>query len=159
MEYMNKQRGVILITAMIMIVAVTAVAVSLMSSSTIDLKITNAAQERAEAETILIGEIQKIIKAQGGTSYNKFTMRRQQMQDDGEDMAISNVTPSNITSKLVSLNNGEEDLNCPRQFAFTDGQTCNLTQMESTITYGSKNKHTITIVVGIGQEEIKNTDQ
>ncbi|ALO41380.1 pilus assembly protein PilX [Pseudoalteromonas phenolica] len=156
---MNKQRGVILITAMIMIVAVTAVAVSLMSSSTIDLKITNAAQERAEAETILIGEIQKIIKAQGGTSYNKFTMRRQQMQDDGEDMAISNVTPSNITSKLVSLNNGEEDLNCPRQFAFTDGQTCNLTQMESTITYGSKNKHTITIVVGIGQEEIKNTDQ
>ncbi|TMO50856.1 pilus assembly protein PilX, partial [Pseudoalteromonas phenolica] len=68
---MNKHRGGLLITAMIMMVAVTAVAGSLMCFSTIDLNITNAAQVRSEAETILIGQIQKIIKAQGGTSYNK----------------------------------------------------------------------------------------
>lgn len=160
MVNVNKQKGVVLITAMIMIVAVTAVAVSLMSSSSIDLKITNAAQERAEAETILIGEIHKIIEAQANSGgVNKFTLRRQQIQNGGEDMKIKNKTPNNITSKLTSLNNGEMDLNCPRQFAFTDGQTCNLTEMVSTISYGSKNKHTIAIVVGIGQEEIKNTDQ
>lgn len=158
MANVNKQKGVVLITAMIMIVAVTAVAVSLMSSSSIDLKITNAAQERAEAETELIGEIHKIIVEEGTSVNNRFTLRRQQIPGDGVNMD-ANDTPSHITNMLTNLNNGEMDLNCPRQFAFTDGQTCNLTEMVSTITYGSKNRHTIAIVIGIGQEEIKQTDQ
>ncbi|TLX45760.1 pilus assembly protein PilX [Pseudoalteromonas phenolica] len=157
MANVKKQKGVVLITAMIMIVAVTAVAVSLMSSSSIDLKITNAAQERAEAETELIGEIHKLIVAEGTSANNRFTLKRQQMPDDGMDMSSSS-TPSHMTNTLKNLNKGEMELHCPRQFAYTDGLTCNLTEMESTITYGSKNKHTITVVIGIGQEIISHNE-
>ncbi|MGB1292360.1 MAG: pilus assembly PilX family protein, partial [Pseudoalteromonas sp.] len=57
----NKQQGVVLITALIMVIAVTGIAVTLMSSSSIDIKITNAAQEREVAENQLIGEVQRII--------------------------------------------------------------------------------------------------
>ena len=45
----NKQQGVVLITALIMVIAVTGIAVTLMSSSSIDIKITNSAQEREVA--------------------------------------------------------------------------------------------------------------
>ena len=57
----NKQKGVVLITALIMVIAVTGIAVTLMSSSIIDVKITNAAQEREVAENELIGEVQRVI--------------------------------------------------------------------------------------------------
>ena len=56
-----KQQGVVLITALIMVIAVTGIAVTLMSSSSIDIKITNAAQEREVAENELIGEVQRMI--------------------------------------------------------------------------------------------------
>ena len=57
----NKQQGVVLITALIMVIAVTGIAVTLMSSSSIDIKITNSAQEREVAENELIGEVQRMI--------------------------------------------------------------------------------------------------
>jgi type IV pilus assembly protein PilX len=57
----KKQQGVVLITALIMVIAVTGIAVTLMSSSSIDIKITNAAQEREVAENELIGEVQRMI--------------------------------------------------------------------------------------------------
>ena len=47
----KKQQGVVLIVALIMVVAVTGIAVTLMNSSSIDIKITNAVQEREVAET------------------------------------------------------------------------------------------------------------
>lgn len=46
----HKQQGMVLIVSMVLIVAVMSVAVTLMSSSTIDIKVTNAAQEREAAE-------------------------------------------------------------------------------------------------------------
>jgi len=57
----SKQQGVVLITALIMVIAVTGIAVTLMSSSSVDIKITNAAQEREVAENELIGEVQRMI--------------------------------------------------------------------------------------------------
>ena len=57
----NNQKGVVLIIALIMVIAVTGIAVTLMSSSSIDVKITNAAQEREVAENELIGEVQRVI--------------------------------------------------------------------------------------------------
>ena len=52
---MHKQQGVVLIVALIMVIAITGIAVTLMSSSSVDIKITNAAQEREAAENELIG--------------------------------------------------------------------------------------------------------
>ena len=57
----TQQKGVVLITALIMINAVTGIAVSLMSNSTIDLKVATAAQESDIAVNLLKGDSERSI--------------------------------------------------------------------------------------------------
>jgi len=57
----NKQSGVVLITALIMIFAVSGIAVSLMSSSTIDLKIVGSNNEKEVASNLVNGDSQRTI--------------------------------------------------------------------------------------------------
>ncbi|WP_442960206.1 pilus assembly protein PilX [Pseudoalteromonas sp. A25] len=147
---MKNQQGIVLISAMIMIVAVSAIAVTLMSTSSLDLKITNASQEREEADSLLMGEVQRAIASQTALGAESlFTRNKAQLavgnSFDGSNGAVNTVT---------SLNNGPLELNCPRSFSYTSGVICNMTQLETTITYGSKAKHTLTVVTGIGQEMI-----
>jgi type IV pilus assembly protein PilX len=149
MAFVNNQRGVVLISAMLMIVAVSAIAVTLMSSSSVDLKISNAVQEREEAENLLMGEVQRAVATQtalGGNSL--FTRSRQQLELGNNTFKGQNGAVNTVTS----LNKGPMEINCPRSYAFTAGITCNMTQLETTITYGAKSQHTITVVTGIGQE-------
>lgn len=149
----RKQKGIVLITAMIMTVAVTGVALSLMSSSSIDLKISSAAQERAEAEAELLGEINEVIGANIFSPNNPFTKERQQIPDQGENMTPSGV--ENITNILRSKNNGEGMLGCSRRPNATDeGVRCIHTELVSVIEYGSRQTHNIQVVMGIEQEVI-----
>jgi len=149
----KKQQGIVLITAMIMTIAVTAVAVSLMSSSSIDLKISNAAQERAQAESMLLGEISQMLGEHISTANNPFTLERQQIPEQGFDM-----TPTwaqDMTNTLTSSNNGESLLECPRKNAADDeGVKCIYTELVSTIEYGTKYRHSIEVVMGMAQEVI-----
>ena len=145
----NKQHGVVLITALIMVIAVTGIAVTLMSSSSIDIKITNAAQEREVAENQLIGEVQRIIadEASKGAA-NQFFLTPEEVSDNGVVMAERD----DMKSNMINLNNGVLDLECPRRFNFTAGISCNMVQVSTTIEYGSKSKHQLTIVTGVAQE-------
>jgi len=145
----KKQQGVVLITALIMVIAVTGIAVTLMSSSSIDIKITNAAQEREVAENQLIGEVQRIIadEARKGAA-NQFFLTPEEVTDTGIVMAERD----DMKSNMINLNNGVLDLECPRRFNFTAGISCNMVQVSTTIEYGSKSKHQLTIVTGVAQE-------
>ncbi|CAD2226558.1 conserved exported hypothetical protein [Pseudoalteromonas sp. 3J6] len=145
----KKQQGVVLITALIMVIAVTGIAVTLMSSSSIDIKITNAAQEREVAENQLIGEVQRIIadEASKGAA-NQFFLTPEEVSDNGVVMAERD----DMKSNMINLNNGVLDLECPRRFNFTAGISCNMVQVSTTIEYGSKSKHQLTIVTGVAQE-------
>ncbi len=145
----NKQQGVVLITALIMVIAVTGIAVTLMSSSSIDIKITNAAQEREVAENQLIGEVQRIIadEARKGAA-NQFFLTPEEVTDTGIVMAERD----DMKSNMINLNNGVLDLECPRRFNFTAGISCNMVQVSTTMEYGSKSKHQLTIVTGVAQE-------
>lgn len=161
MEHLNKQaknqQGVVLITALIMVIAVTGIAVTLMSSSTIDVKITNAAQEREVAENELIGEVQRMIsdEATKGAA-NQFFLSPEEVDavaagnDDGMLIAEHN----DMKSKMINLNRGILDLECPRRFASTPGLACNMVQISTTKKYGSKSKHELTIVTGVAQEMV-----
>ncbi|BDF93623.1 MULTISPECIES: pilus assembly PilX family protein [Pseudoalteromonas] len=145
----SKQQGVVLIVALIMVVAVTGIAVTLMSSSSVDMKITNAAFEREEAENALMGDVQQIIATEankGGTSHFLYT----RAQIPNGEIALAKVDET--VSTMSNLNSGALDLPCPRKFNFTAGISCNMVQVNSTITYGSKSKHTITVTSGIAQE-------
>jgi len=153
--FSKKQDGVVLITALIMVIAVTGIAVTLMSSSTIDIKITNAAQEREVAENELIGEVQRIISQEANSGANsKFFYSPDEVTHNSgtknKGMEIAN--HDDMTSSMINLNNGVLDLECPRRFSFTAGISCNMVQVSTTIEYGSKSKHEITIVTGIAQE-------
>jgi type IV pilus assembly protein PilX len=57
-----------------------------------------------------------------------------------------------MKSNMINLNNGVLDLECPRRFNFTAGISCNMVQVSTTIDYGSKSKHQLTIVTGVAQE-------
>ena len=145
----NKQQGVVLITALIMVIAVTGIAVTLMSSSSIDIKITNAAQEREVAENQLIGEVQRIIADEVSKgAANQFFLTPEEVSDKGIVMAERD----DMKSNMINLNNGVLDLECPRRFSFTAGISCNMVQVSTTIEYGSKSKHQLTIVTGVAQE-------
>ena len=154
----NRQQGVVLITALIMVIAVTAIAVTLMSSSTIDIKITNAAQEREVAENELVGEVQKVIatEAAKGAASSFFLTPNETKTDDTSVITIKekdiSLSGSDMKSILNNLNNGQLELNCPRTYSYTAGVSCNMVQVSTTIEYGSKSKHSLTIVTGIAQE-------
>ncbi|WP_413401459.1 pilus assembly protein PilX [Pseudoalteromonas sp. KJ71-7] len=145
----KKQQGVVLITALIMVIAVTGIAVTLMSSSSIDIKITNAAQEREVAENQLIGEVQRVIADEVSKgAANQFFLTPEEVSDNGVVMAERD----DMKSNMINLNNGVLDLECPRRFNFTAGISCNMVQVSTTIDYGSKSKHQLTIVTGVAQE-------
>jgi len=151
----SKQQGVVLITALIMVIAVTGIAVTLMSSSSIDVKITNASQEREVAENELIGEVQRMISDEANKgAANQFFLTPDEVShhsgENGEGMTIA--THGDMQSKMVNLNQGALDLECPRRFNFTAGISCNMVQVATTIEYGSKAKHSLTIVTGVAQE-------
>ncbi|MCP4586522.1 MULTISPECIES: pilus assembly protein PilX [unclassified Pseudoalteromonas] len=145
----KKQQGVVLIVALIMVVAVTGIAVTLMNSSSIDIKITNAVQEREVAENELFGNVQQVISAEatkGGDS--AFLMKAAEIPEGG--FVIGRV--GNTTNTMTNLNNGALDLPCPRKYNFTSGVACNMIQVNSTITYGKKSTHVLTITTGVAQE-------
>ncbi|NMM41640.1 pilus assembly PilX family protein [Pseudoalteromonas arctica] len=154
----NKQQGVVLIVALIMVVAVTGIAVTLMSSSTIDIKITNAAQEREVAENELIGEVQKVIvtEAAKGAASSFFLTPNETKTDDTSVITINekniSLPGSEMKSIMINMNNGRLELNCPRTYSYTAGVSCNMVQVSTTIEYGLKSKHSLTIVTGIAQE-------
>lgn len=165
----SKQQGVVLITALIMVIAVTGIAITLMSSSTIDIKITNAAQEREVAENELMGEVQRVISTETSkgasssfflTPDETFTIVKDkdgEVKKDENSKIIPNkkdisLPDSEMDSIMINLNSGLLELNCPRSYSYTSGISCNMVQISTTIDYGSKSKHQLTIVTGIAQE-------
>ncbi|WP_193988576.1 pilus assembly protein PilX [Lelliottia steviae] len=145
----KKQQGVVLIVALIMVVAVTGIAVTLMSSSSIDIKITNAAQERDAAENKLIGIVQEVI-AKEALEDGKSAFLLKPAKIPAEGFKMNKV--DNETSTLKNMNKGPSALLCPRKFDPTPGIVCNMVQIDSSLTYGSKSKHTLTVVTGVAQE-------
>ena len=120
MKSQIKQQGVVLITALIMVIAVTGIAVTLMSSSSIDIKITNAAQEREVAENELIGEVQRVIaeEANKGAANQFFlSVPRKSLRVQPTDKHRRHADRRHMMvckAKWLTLNKGALDLECPR---------------------------------------------
>ncbi|KZN45594.1 pilus assembly PilX family protein [Pseudoalteromonas luteoviolacea] len=151
----RNQQGMVLIVSMVLIVAVTSVAVTLMSSSTIDIKITNAAQEREAAEAYLMGEVQRLVKDQKqlfGVSKFHFTNGQIDANDDGVHKFKGQDLNTKIDFELKNLNQGQLEVPCPRIYSYTEGVVCNMTELKSSIEYGDQGRHTVTVIIGIGQE-------
>ncbi|MCO7186977.1 MULTISPECIES: pilus assembly protein PilX [unclassified Pseudoalteromonas] len=154
----HKQQGMVLIVSMVLIVAVLSVAVTLMSSSTIDIKVTNAAQEREAAEALLMGEVQRIISQEKVLfDASVFHARNGQFENDAGEMVgrvIRNDEEMELESLQANLNSGQLLLECPRVFNFTAAVGCVITEVESTVQYGDQAQHQVTVVIGVAQEAL-----
>ncbi|MEI4548930.1 MULTISPECIES: pilus assembly PilX family protein [Pseudoalteromonas] len=149
MGNLNKQKGVVLVAAMLMILMVSGIAVSVMSGSALDSKMVNATQESYRAESSVRGNTEEVIKdelAKNGKS--QFLMLKSAYPTD-------TVTLSTSGAKVVMVNenNGPVDLlGCPPRFAPTPNMQCNYVKLTASGVYGKGNKHTMTLNTGITQE-------
>ncbi len=152
----KKQSGVVLLAAMIMIITVTGIAVALMSSSTIDIKMSNAAQQVAVANLQVKGDATLAIQTEMmKTSQSEFLKLAGHFKNlNAQNEAAINITPLNAQSevKLFNTNLGETTLNCPQKYAATLGIKCNYLRIQAELDYGKSDKHQITIHNGITQE-------
>jgi len=154
MAYVNpkQDQGFVLVTALLMLLAVTGIAVSLMGSSSIDLKITQTAQEREQSETQVKGDADKaLISEMNKTAdLNRFLYLSGQFGDQ-ESLDI---TPANVNStvSLFNMNKGPVIIDCPPKFAATSGIKCNMLRVNTELNYGKNDKHLVAVRNGIVQE-------
>ena len=152
MVNINHQKGVVLVAALVMLLAVTGIAVTLMSSSSVDIKMTNAAQERERADHQLMGETETAIASEVNQgSDSRFLWTLAEFANAGDAVTL-NVAGNESTSTLTNMNPGPTTLNCPRRFAYTEGVVCNMMQLDTTLNYGGKSTHTVAVSSGIAQE-------
>jgi hypothetical protein len=147
------QKGVVLITSLVMIIAVTSIAVTLMSSSGIDIKMTSAAQENEVAQYWVRGDSERAINqeiiASGNSRLLYLTGQFPADNTIGIDVTAAG---SKSTVTLFNNNNGPTLLNCPPRIAVTNGIKCNTLRVESNYKYGKDNKHSVALLSGIAQE-------
>jgi type IV pilus assembly protein PilX len=158
MAYVNpkQNQGFVLVTALLMLLAVTGIAVSLMGSSSIDLKITQTAQEREQSETLVKGDADKaLISEMNKTAdLNRFLFLSGQFDTAGGKEQSIDITPANVNSTvtLFNMNKGPVIIDCPPKFAATSGIKCNMLRVNTELNYGKNDKHLVAVRNGIVQE-------
>ena len=155
MGNIDKQQGIVLIAAMLIILMVSGIAVSLMSGSSIDSKMVNATQDSYRAESITRGDTEQVIKAEIGRKGNsKFLIKKSAYKSDS--LTIEHSGDSTVKLSNVNTNPNTDLLDCPARFAATPGIKCNYLKLKTTMNYGRNNKNKLIIVSGIEQEMIGN---
>jgi type IV pilus assembly protein PilX len=151
MGNINKQHGIVLVAAMLMILMVSGIAISVMSGSAMDSKMVNATQDSYRAESITRGDTEQAIQEEiERKEASKFLKKRGAYQSASltlEHSGTSEVVLSNVnTNPMMDL------LNCPPRFAPTPGIKCNYLKLTTSTKYGKNNKNTMVIKTGIEQE-------
>ncbi|MDP5213029.1 hypothetical protein ORJ66_08230 [Pseudoalteromonas tunicata] len=150
----HKQQGVVLVAALVMIIAMTGIAVSLMSSSSLDLKMVNAAQESETAEMTIKGDAELSLRgAMNEKGASKLLWLNGQFGGVGVSQDIT-AQSANPDSKVVLFNEntGPTELDCPPQYAVTNGIKCNALRIQAEMKYGAQKKHIVVVHSGILQE-------
>lgn len=152
-ELMLKQKGVVLIVALVFLVSLTAVAVALMQLSTTDMKMSGATEDKVAATQAAIGASDELIYRQliGGTgtndfakSYNRADLFPHSVTDT---LTLANTEGATTTGQIDIANNHYElEGSCPRvkvKNASSDGTfNCNVLTTRIRKTYGRKNATT-----------------
>ncbi|MEO2278977.1 pilus assembly PilX family protein [Pseudoalteromonas pernae] len=152
----NSQNGVVLIAALVMVLVVSGIAVTLMSNSSVDMKVINAAQDYDEALTTAhadssraIYEEIKLNKAVNFTTPN--------LGADDETVAMS-ATGAQGQLALVKAPGILSPTNCSRKrSAHSTKSTIKCTRdlrLVTTVNFGKSDRHVVTVIAGIEQESL-----
>lgn len=144
----KRQRGVVLIVALVFLISLTAVASALMLNSTTDIKMAGASQEKVEAVQEAISALDETIADQvvGGTNLFAGTQFPQ---------VVDTVGSVNVTNVTITNNNTTtKPVGCPHSAlaSSTDKIGCNVLTITVNNNYGRKNTSNINAQAGIAQE-------
>ncbi len=148
----QRQQGFVLVTAMVLLIAITGVALSLMSTSSMDIKMTVFSQEREQATLMARGQTEQAVKAEverETDGQNYFTIA-----DDTEVTLTSTDTDTAITvvSELPpqALSSAGHTL-CFDRLASSRFK-CNKVRMTSATSYGKGKQNQVRVITGITQQ-------
>lgn len=144
----KRQRGVVLIVALVFLISLTAVASALMLNSTTDIKMAGASQEKVEAVQEAISALDETIADQvvGGTNLFAGTQFPQ---------VVDTVGSVNVTNVTITNNNTTtKPVGCPHSAlaSSTDKIGCNVLTITVNNNYGRKSTSNINAQAGIAQE-------
>ena len=145
----DKQQGFVLMVSLVMVVAITAIAVTLMSTSSMDMKMAVAAEDREMAthharggnDELYYDAVNRTVNEQN--YFAAFSVSQESAQYVSTLGAVSTVT-------WASDNRVETD--CPRSKAPTEGLRCNYLQATTVKTFGPSNVNQINVVSGVAQQ-------
>lgn len=160
----NRQKGVVLIVALVFLIALTAVAAALMQNSTTDMKMSGASEELVIATQETISAHDEVIFQQlnGGMGNNKFAAPIVRFQDEDFRNVTATLikTNSNLdTVATINVANNELELeaDCPHSRSASSAQvfTCNVLRVQVVRKYGRKNTNEVEVNAGISQQLLR----
>lgn len=145
----QQQQGFVLMVSLVMVVAITAIAVTLMNSSSLDTKMAVVTEEREMAthhakggnDQLFYNAVNRTINEQN--YFAAFSASQQSAQFVSTHGAISTVT-------WASDNQVETD--CPRSKAPTEGLQCNYLSTTTAKNFGPGEVNQINVVAGVAQQ-------
>lgn len=150
----TKQRGVVLIVALIFLVALTAVAAALMQNSTTDMKMSGASEQKVVAVQDAMSAVDEVIVTQRGNGFTRPVF--------GDNFPINNALPATPNTSasadvVVANNNFLLEADCPHsKLASSTGVfTCNVLRVRVSRNYGRKGNSNIQVSSGITQQLLK----
>ena len=150
------QKGVVLIAALVMVLVVSGIAVTLMSNSSVDMKVINAAQDYDEALATAYADsnraIYEEIKLNGAVN---FTTPNLGADDETTTMTA---TGAQGAMSLVKAPGVLLPTNCSRKrSAHSTKSTIKCTRdlrLVTTVNYGKSDRHSVVVIAGIEQESL-----
>lgn len=155
----KNQQGVVLVVALVFLIALTAVASTLMLNTTTDVKMSGASEDKVVANEEAISAMDEVIHRQvnpvvGGV--NAFAQPI--IKFKGKDLSLLaslSKTKKNITKADLGLTNNKYviEIPCPHSRNASSVQTlnCNVLRVQISKSYGRKNKSVVEVESGIAQ--------
>ncbi|WP_105213060.1 pilus assembly PilX family protein [Pseudoalteromonas sp. T1lg22] len=158
------QQGVVLIAALVMVLVVSGVAVTLMSSSSVDMKVINAAQDYDEALTQAYADSSRAIfdeiKVNSAVNFTKPNLAPFPIDGIKPKDEVITLTAKDATASLSLLKapGVPSATNCSRKkSAHATGAQIKCSRdlrVVSEVNYGKNNRHLVSVIAGIEQESL-----
>lgn len=145
MVAIKKQKGVVLIIALVFLISLTAVASALMLNTTTDIKMSGASEEKLVATQTAISAIDETIAMQLRGATNFFAGTNFPMPVVPVNAVVTDVT-------ITNPNNNDLTVTCPHAKLATSGLQCVVLRVTANNNYGRKNASNIQVEAGIAQQ-------
>lgn len=160
----SRQKGVVLIVALVFLIALTAVAAALMQNSTSDMKMSGASEEKVIATQEAISASDEVIFRQvnAAPGNNRFASALVLFNDENFRNVTGSLSITNTdvdTTANINIANNELELepDCPHSRSASSAQvfTCNVLRVQVVRKYGRKSTNEVEVNTGVAQQLLR----